>query len=201
MWRKKSSKGGAICIYLFSNFIRNQTFSVEDLKYPIGQFSFDTASDSNQKNEWIQQIETLPIRLVDAIINLSGKQLNIPYRENGWTIRQVIHHLADSHLNAFIRTKLLLTENEPTIKPFDEKLWANLSDNNLSIEPSLQIIKGVHTRWAHILKSVDIEDWDRILNHPESGPMSLSKLTALYAWHGNHHLAHITSLKKRKNWQ
>lgn len=174
---------------------------MEQLKYPIGKFKYEDPNDDKQFAVWIDDIETLPIRLIDSIISLSGEQLNTPYRKGGWTIRQLIHHIADSHLNAFIRTKLLLTETEPTIKPFDEKLWASLSDNDISIEPSLQIIKGVHTRWAHILKSVDIEDWDRILNHPESGPMSLSKLTALYAWHGNHHLAHITSLKKRKNWQ
>lgn len=174
---------------------------MDQLKYPIGKFEYNDPSDEKQFAVWIDDIETLPIRLINSIISLSGEQLNTPYRKGGWTIRQVIHHLADSHLNAFIRTKLLLTEDEPTIKPYDEKTWAKLTDNDLSIEPSLQIIKGVHNRWAHVLKNIDSADWDCILNHPENGSMNLKNLTAMYAWHGNHHLAHITSLKERKNWQ
>lgn len=174
---------------------------MEKLKYPIGKFSFQEEDDITQPNKWIDAIDSLPIRLINSIICLSGEQLNTAYRENGWTIRQVIHHIADSHANAIIRTKLLLTEDEPTIKPFDEKPWAKLADNNLSIEPSLQIIKGVHKRWAYLLKNINDADWNRCLNHPEAGKMSLRKLTALYAWHGNHHLAHINALKERKNWK
>lgn len=173
---------------------------MEKLKYPIGPFSFSKPVDSSQPQGWIQDIESLPIRLVDAIMDLSGEQLNIPYRTNGWTIRQVIHHLADSHIHGLIRTKLLLTEDEPAIKPYDEKKWAELSDNERSIEPSLQILKGLHNRWACVLKSADKSDWQRTLHHPESGIWTLEKLIAQYAWHGNHHLAHITSLKERKNW-
>lgn len=200
MWRKRFSIRDAISLYLFSEFIQLKYLFVEHLKYPIGRFYFDEPVDSSQRQKWIRNIELLPILLVDAIINLSGEQLNIPYRKNGWTTRQVIHHLADSHLNALIRTKLLLTEDNPSIKPYDEKKWAELNDNKLSIEPSLQIIKGVHSRWAYLLKTADDADWNRTLDHPESGAWTLDKLTAQYAWHGNHHLAHITSLKDRKNW-
>lgn len=186
-------------IYAFNSF--NRIIQVNKLKYPIGTFSFEKNTDHQQKKNWIVDIDTLPIRLVNAIINLSGDQLNMPYRKNGWTVRQVIHHLADSHANAIIRTKLLLTEDNPTIKPFSEKTWAELEDNKLSVEPSLQIIKGVHKRWAYLLSSVEEKDWNKTLNHPENGTMSLANLTAMYAWHGNHHLAHITTLKARKNWK
>jgi uncharacterized damage-inducible protein DinB len=173
---------------------------VEKLKYPIGKFQFEESPNHKVLTQWIDDIASLPIRLIDSIIRLSGEQLNTPYRKNGWTVRQVIHHIADSHANAIIRTKLLLTEDEPTIKPFSEKKWSELNDNELSIEPSLQIIKGVHKRWAHLLKNINADDWERTLNHPEAGKMNLKELTGMYAWHGNHHLAHITSLKERKNW-
>lgn len=200
MWRKKVSNRESISLYLFFEFNQLRHLFVKHLKYPIGRFSFDGPVNSSLREQWIQDIASLPIRLVDTIIPLSGDQLNIPYRKGGWTIRQVIHHLADSHLNAFIRTKLLLTEKNPTIKPYDQKQWAQLSDSELSIEPSLQIIKGTHVRWSHLLKKTDETDWSRTLNHPESGTWTLDKLTAQYAWHGSHHLAHINSLKDRKNW-
>lgn len=172
----------------------------DSLRYPIGKFSYDAAAGMKQINEWIADIERLPDQLVKAVIDLTEQQLNTPYREKGWTLRQVVHHLADSHLNALIRTKLLLTEDEPLIKPYDEKKWATLRDNELPAEVSLNILKGLHSRWVRILKFTGGEDWDRVLNHPENGQMSLKRITALYAWHGKHHLAHITSLKERKNW-
>ncbi|MDZ7716483.1 MAG: putative metal-dependent hydrolase [Balneolaceae bacterium] len=173
---------------------------IEKLRYPIGTFSFDESAGSQQIDEWISDIDRLPESLAKAVTSLSEDQLNTPYREGGWTIRQVVHHLADSHMNALIRTKLLLTEDKPTIKPFDEQLWAKLRDNELPVEASLNIIQGVHRRWVRVLEFVEKEEWDKPLHHPENGDMTLKHLTAMYAWHGNHHLAHITNLKDQKNW-
>ena len=173
---------------------------MEELRYPIGRFSFDESAGSKQVDEWISDIDRLPESLTKAVISLTEEQLDTPYREDGWTIRQVVHHLADSHANALIRTKLLLTEDKPTIKPYDEKLWAKLRDNDLPVQPSLSMIKGIHERWVRVLEFVDDEDWNKQLYHPENGDMTLKHVTAQYAWHGNHHLAHITNLKDRKNW-
>lgn len=173
---------------------------MEKLKYPIGKFEYDESSGSKEINEWIADIDRLPDRLAKAVVELSEKQLNTPYREGGWTVRQVVHHLADSHMNALIRVKLLLTEKEPAITAYSEKEWAKLRDNDLPIEVSLDIIQGVHKRWVRVLEFVADDDWSKTLNHPENGIMDLKLITAHYAWHGNHHLAHITTLKERKNW-
>jgi len=173
---------------------------MDKLKYPIGTFSYEESASKKQINEWIAEIDRLPDSLTKAVISLSEQQLDTAYRENGWTLRQVVHHIADSHMNALLRTKLLLTEEEPVITPYDEKKWALLRDNDLPIEASLNIIKGIHKRWVRILEFVKEEEWQKQLNHPENGLMSLKKITAMYAWHGNHHLAHITNLKDRKNW-
>lgn len=173
---------------------------MEKLRYPIGKFNYDKSAGSREVNEWISDIDRLPDRLENAVINLSEEQLNTPYREEGWTVRQVVHHLADSHINAFIRVKLLLTENDPDITAYDEKKWAELRDNELPIEVSLNILRGVHKRWVRVLEFVSEDEWQKTLNHPENGVMDLKLLTAHYAWHGNHHLAHITTLKERKNW-
>ena len=173
---------------------------MDPIKYPIGTFSFDPSAGRKEINEWIADIDRLPDRVAVAVADLDDQQLDTPYREDGWTIRQVVHHLADSHMNALIRTKLLLTEDKPTIKPFNEDSWAELRDNDLPVQPSLDILSGVHRRWVRLLELAGKDTWNRELNHPESGSMSLKHLTALYAWHGNHHLAHITTLKDRKNW-
>lgn len=173
---------------------------MEDPRYPIGKFKYDKNAGPKEINSWIADIDRLPDRLNNVVTGLSEEQLNSPYREDGWTLRQVVHHLADSHINALIRVKLLLTEDEPTIKAYDEKAWAELRDNDLPIEESLNIIRGVHKRWVRVLEFTEEDDWSKILHHPENGPMSLKLLTAHYAWHGNHHLAHITTLKERKNW-
>jgi len=173
---------------------------MDKLRYPIGKFEYDRSSGSKEINVWISDIDRLPDRLDKAVIHLSEEQLNTPYREGGWTVKQVVHHLADSHMNAIIRVKLLLTEDEPEIKAYDEKAWAKLRDNDLPIEVSQNIIRGVHKRWVRVLEFVSEDEWKKTLRHPEKGEMSLKKLTAHYAWHGNHHLAHITTLKERQNW-
>lgn len=187
--------------YICTSFEKDQYFRpMEKIRYPIGKFNYNKSSGPREINEWIADIDRLPDRLEKAVINLSEEQLNTPYRENGWTIRQVVHHLADSHINAFIRVKLLLTEDEPHITAYDEKKWAELRDNDLPIEVSLNIIRGVHKRWVRILEFVSEDEWQKTLNHPDNGVMDLKLLTAHYAWHGNHHLAHITTLKDSKNW-
>lgn len=173
---------------------------MEKQRHPIGKFEYDKSSGSKEINEWIADIDRLPDRLSKAVLGLSEKQLNTSYREDGWTVRQVVHHLADSHMNALIRVKLLLTETEPKVTAYDEKEWAKLRDNDLPIEVSLDILRGVHKRWVRVLEFVSDDDWNKTLNHPENGIMDLKLLTAHYAWHGNHHLAHITNLKDRKNW-
>lgn len=173
---------------------------MDQLRYPIGKFKYDQTSGSREITEWMSDIDRLPDRLENAVLGLSEDQVKTRYREGGWTVKQVVHHLADSHMNAIIRVKLLLTEENPEIKAYDEKSWSELRDNDLPIEVSLNIIRGVHKRWVRVLEFVSKEDWDKTLRHPENGEMSLKLLTAHYAWHGNHHLAHITTLKERKNW-
>lgn len=173
---------------------------MEKLKYPIGNFKYKKDSGAKEINEWIADIDRLPDRLENAVINLSEEQLSTRYREGGWTVQQVVHHLSDSHMNALIRVKLLLTETEPKVTAYDENEWAKLRDNDLPIEVSLDIVRGVHKRWVRVLEFVADEDWNKTLKHPEKGIMDLKLLTAHYAWHGNHHLAHITTLKERKNW-
>lgn len=173
---------------------------MEKLRYPIGKFEYKQNPESKEITEWISDIDRLPDRLENVVIGLSEEQLNTPYRKDGWTIKQVVHHLADSHMNAIIRVKLLLTEDNPAIKAYDEKSWAKLRDNDLPAEMSLNIIRGVHKRWVRVLEFVTEDDWARTLQHPEKGEMDLKLLTAHYAWHGNHHLAHITTLKDRENW-
>jgi uncharacterized damage-inducible protein DinB len=173
---------------------------MEKLKYPIGNFKYKKDSGAKEINEWIADIDRLPDRLENAVINLSEEQLSTRYREGGWTVQQVVHHLGDSHMNALIRVKLLLTETEPKVTAYDENEWAKLRDNDLPIEVSLDIVRGVHKRWVRVLEFVADEDWNKTLEHPEKGIMNLKLLTAHYAWHGNHHLAHITTLKERKNW-
>lgn len=173
---------------------------MEDLQYPIGKFTYDESAGPKEIDEWIADIDRLPDRLIHGVIDLSEEQLNTPYREGGWTVRQVVHHLADSHMHGLTRTKFLLTEEEPSIKAYDEKAWAKLRDNDLPIGTSLNILKGIHKRWVRLLQFVKDEQWNQSLRHPEKGSMDLKLLTAHYAWHGNHHLAHITTLKERKNW-
>lgn len=171
------------------------------LSYPIGKFSAPKSYSPQIISEYIQQIESLPQRLNIVVEGLTDQQLDTPYRPEGWTVRQVVHHLADSHMNAFIRIKLALTEDTPTIKAYEEQLWAELPDTkNVPIQYSLAILKGLHNRWTALLKSLTPEQLKRTFLHPVSGINHLEKAIGLYAWHGNHHLAHITTLKTRNKW-
>jgi hypothetical protein len=173
----------------------------QDLSYPIGKFHYETPMSKAQRNAAIDVIAIVPAKLREAVRGLSPTQLDTPYRPDGWTVRQVAHHVPDSHLNAFIRTKLALTETEPTIKPYDEKRWAELADTRLtSIETSLVLLEAVHERWNHLLRAISDAEFARTFRHPEHGVRTLDWLVGLYAWHGPHHVAHITGLRERKRW-
>ena len=173
----------------------------EQIRYPIGKFkSPETVNATNILN-WMDTIEKFPERLTKEVTALNDSQLDTPYREEGWTVRQVVHHVADSHMNAYIRFKLTLTEDTPTIKPYLEARWAELPDSKAPITLSLPIVEGVHKRWIIILKSMKSDDFEKKMFHPEHHKeLILKNVLALYAWHCNHHLAHITSLKEKKNW-
>src|SRR5690349_6797761 len=175
--------------------------SHQDLSYPIGKFRYETAQTPVQRKAALDVIRYTPAKLREAVRGLSPEQLDTPYRPGGWTVRQVVHHVPDSHMNAFIRTKLALTENEPTIKPYDEKAWANLADVPLTpVETSLRLLECIHERWDHILRAMSDSDFSRPLLHPEHGVRTLDWIIALYAWHGPHHVAHITTLRQRMGW-
>ena len=172
-----------------------------DLRYPVGKLSYDREVTAGKRTAWIRQIAETPAALRAALGGLSDTQLDTPYRPGGWTLRQVAHHVPDSHMNAFVRFKLALTEDNPTIKPYNEAEWAKLADVRLTpIETSLEILDAVHRRWVLLLESMRPEDFGRPLMHPENGPMTLDKLLQMYAWHGRHHVAHITSLRQREKW-
>lgn len=174
---------------------------MNDLRYPIGKFHYGGKSSDEQRRRFIEEIEQTPGSMRAAVQGLSEEQLDTPYRPEGWTVRQLVHHVPDSHLNAYTRFKLALTEAEPTIKPFDEKLWATLQDSRQTpIETSLRLLESLHQRWTILLRSLRPEDFARSFNHPELGLVSLDKNLALYAWHGAHHVAHITSLRQRMGW-
>jgi hypothetical protein len=172
-----------------------------DLRYPIGKFHFDGALTEQQKQTSLDDIANAPANLRLAVTGLSETQLDTPYRPEGWTVRQVLHHVPDSHMNAYIRFKLALTEDEPTIKPYEQQLWADLSDTKSTpIEVSLILLDSLHDRWVQLLRSFTVSDWKRTFRHPELGIVGLEKNLALYAWHGRHHVAHITELRKRNGW-
>jgi hypothetical protein len=173
----------------------------EDLRYPIGKYEPQPFSEK-QLQEWILDIKYLPELLENSILNLDEAQLNTPYRPDGWTIKQLIHHIADSHMNAYIRFKLGLTENNPTIKPYEEALWAELSDTkNLPINISLTLLHALHARWVEVLKHIKGDEWNRTVYHPEAKKeLSLWYLLGSYAWHSKHHTAHILGLRERMNW-
>jgi hypothetical protein len=172
-----------------------------DPRYPIGKFSGQAPANEAERNKFIQDIEETPVKLRAAIHGLSEEQLSTPYREGGWTVRQVIHHVPDSHLNSYIRFKLALTEDEPTIKPYMEDRWAELADSRVTpIETSLSLLDSLHRRWVLLLRSFRADDWKKCFRHPELGLVSLDKNVALYSWHGRHHVAHITALRQSKGW-
>jgi uncharacterized damage-inducible protein DinB len=173
----------------------------QDPRYPIGKYEPQPFSQE-QKEKWLADIACLPEELELSIQNLDEEQLRTPYREEGWTVQQLVHHVADSHMNAYTRFKLGLTETNPTIRPYDEKAWALLVDNDLvPINVSLTLLHALHQRWKAAIKNLDDVDWERTVVHPEHGrQMSLWFLLGLYVWHGKHHTAHITSLRENKGW-
>jgi hypothetical protein len=172
-----------------------------DLRYPIGQYEPKTSLTPEERAEAIAQIEKAPKLLRDAVSGLSGGQLDTPYRPGGWTVRQVVHHVPDSHMNAYIRLKLALTENEPTIKPYEEALWAELADSRETpVEVSLVLLELLHLRWGILLHGLQPADFSRRLRHPAIGLLTVDNLVHHYAWHGRHHVAHITSLRQREGW-
>jgi hypothetical protein len=172
-----------------------------DLRYPIGKFHFDSPSTEDQKQKYLDDIAHAPANLRAAVKGLSEQQLGTPYRPEGWTVRQVAHHVPDSHLNAYIRFKLALTEQEPTIRPYAEDRWAQLPDTRATpVEVSLALLDSLHDRWLRLLRALNPDEWKRTFRHPELGLMSLEKNLALYAWHGRHHVAHITALRDRSGW-
>ncbi len=175
---------------------------MSDLRYPLGKFDINAPLTPESRNSAIWDLAQLPEKLRDAVDGLTDAQLDTPYRPEGWTVRQVVHHLADSHLNAVTRVRLALTEDNPTIKPYIEGKWAELPDSRtLAVEPSLHILDGLHARWVALLRSLDVADFARTVVHPEHGrTMSIDVLTALYGWHCRHHVRHITALREREGW-
>lgn len=174
---------------------------LEQLRYPIGKFDASQSLTDDQVEQFILSIASLPVRLQEAVANMKAEQLDTPYREGGWTVRQVIHHLPDSHLNGYTRQKLALTEHAPTIRPYNEGAWAELPDSLQGApEISLTLLAALHQRWVLLLKTLQPEQLQRRFIHPENGEQRIREHIGLYAWHGEHHLAHITELKKRKRW-
>jgi hypothetical protein len=174
---------------------------MSDSRYPIGKFSYSGSLTPEGKTKFLDDIEQTPARMRAAVAGLSEAQLDTPYRDGGWTVRQVVHHVPDSHMNSYIRFKLAMTESEPTIKPYMEDLWAELPEARTApTEVSLALLGSLHTRWMMFLRSLKPEDWKRTFKHPELGPMDLEKTLALYSWHGRHHVAHITSLRNKMGW-
>lgn len=172
-----------------------------DLRYPIGHYEPQPFSDK-QKQSWLNDIKFLPQMLEASIENLDEAQLLTPYRPGGWTVQQVVHHVADSHINAYTRFKLGLTEDNPTIKPYEEKLWADLKDvENIPVNISITLLYALHTRWHAAISDLTIPEWERAVVHPEHGKkMTIWYLLGMYAWHGRHHVAHINSLRERNEW-
>jgi uncharacterized damage-inducible protein DinB len=173
---------------------------LDSLRYPIGHFAAPAASVPGIRASHIETLRRLPERLRAAVSGLNDAQLDTPYREGGWTVRQVVHHLADSHAMCYTRFKLALTEDWPTIKPYDEAAWAKLADSELPVEVSLGMIAALHARWVALLESMPDADFQKGFNHPERGRQNLATTVAMYDWHSRHHTAHITSLRARMGW-
>jgi hypothetical protein len=172
-----------------------------ELRYPVGDFKFPDAVSPEERAKFVREIEEAPARLKAAVAGLSDVQLDTPYRPGGWTVRQVVHHVPDSHLNSYIRFRWALTEDEPTIKAYHEDRWAELSDARTApVEVSLVLLESLHRRWVSLMGSLTGEEWKRSFVHPQLGPVTLEKNAALYAWHGRHHVAHVTGLREREGW-
>ncbi len=172
-----------------------------DLAYPVGRHVRPESLSPDERAQMLDVLAAAPAKMRAAVKGLSDEQLDTPYRPGGWTVRQVVHHVPDSHMNAFIRVKLALTEDNPTIKPYDEAAWAHLEDaKSTPIEVSLRLLEDLHDRWLRIFRAMSPSDFARTLYHPENGPMSMDHVLAMYAWHSRHHVAHITSLRERNGW-
>ena len=181
------------------------TAELEALKYPVGPCSYRPSANAEERRAWIDELAACPANLRAAVAGLDARQLDTPYRSGGWTVRQVVHHVPDSHLNAYVRFKLALTEDTPVIKPYDEAAWAKLADTAATpIEVSLDLLERLHTRWVVLLEAMTETDFARRFHHPESGTMSpamsLDTYLSGYAWHSRHHVAHITRLRSRMGW-
>jgi len=174
--------------------------SAVDPRYPIGKYERPQTITPEDRLNAIASLAEMPEQLRNAVDGLDSTQLNTPYREGGWTVRQLVHHIADSHMNAFIRVRLALTEDWPTIKTYDEKAWATLHDSAAPIEWSLELIESLHARWVMMLQSLTDEQWQRGYRHPEDGPTTVEEATLIYAWHSRHHVAHITHLRAAGGW-
>ena len=173
-----------------------------DLSYPIGPCEYPEVVSPEARRLHIQELAAAPVRFREAVRGLTDAQLDTPYRPGGWTVRQVVHHVADSHINAYVRFRLALTEDEPTIKPYEQTRWADLRDaTTMPVEVSLELIDSLHRRWVVLLDSLRDADFGRRLRHPELGVLRLDTYLASYAWHCRHHVAHITSLRDRLNWK
>jgi uncharacterized damage-inducible protein DinB len=176
---------------------------VTDLRYPIGQFTYDGAMTDARRAECVARIAAAPGRLRAAVAGLNDAQLDTPYRPGGWTVRQLVHHVPDSHLNAYTRIRLALTEDTPTIKPYEEARWAELPDAlTLPVDVSLALLEALHGRWVALLQRLGPADGAREFHHPEQGrPVTIDELLAMYAWHGEHHVAHVAGLRERMAWR
>jgi hypothetical protein len=172
----------------------------EDLSYPVGRFDRAAPITSEMRTPAIAALAALPDNLRRAVNGLSEEQIASPYRPNGWTVRQLVHHIADSHMNGYIRLKLALTEDNPTIKPYDQDRWAGLPDSSLPLDISLDLTDALHARWAAVWRSLQASDYARTFIHPELGALTIETHLQLYAWHSRHHLAHITNLRSRSGW-
>jgi hypothetical protein len=174
---------------------------MSDLRYPIGRFAPPAEYSRDLRAEFINEIAALPAKLSAAVASLNPAQMQTPYREGGWTVAQVAHHLPDSHVNAYVRFRLALTEDAPAITPYHEGLWAELFDaTSPDVAPSLALLTGLHHRWTTLLRSLRPGDFSRTFVHPQQGTVPLDRQLALYAWHGRHHVAHITGLRERMGW-
>jgi uncharacterized damage-inducible protein DinB len=173
------------------------TPNLDDLRYPIGRFN---PAAAGTRSEQIDTLRQLPARLRDAVSGLNDAQLDTPYRDGGWTVRQLVHHIADSHANSYIRVKLALTEADPTIKPYDEAAWASLPDSRMPVDVSLALTDAVHARLVNLLESMTDADYEKTFRHPERGTVTLANNLAIYDWHSRHHTAHITRLRERMGW-
>jgi hypothetical protein len=173
-----------------------------ELSYPVGRFAMPATITAETRGRAIEDIAALPSRLREAVALLTDRQLDTPYRPGGWTVRQVVHHVADSHLNSYVRMKVALTEHSPTITPYDEKLWAALPDMRLPIDSSLGILDGLHVRWVVLFRALQPADYARTFQHPEypDAPRTIEWVLQHYAWHSRHHVGHITSLRQREGW-